>query len=90
VSGALDRTLRIGRSLAVTDADVALLFAELGESQIRRGLAVLLDRRLVAWGALARFLQGRVVHVAEACETLQAALLSAFRQVPGGLAGPSC
>ena len=51
VNGALDRALRIGRSLAQTDADVALLFAELGEFQLRRGLAVLLDRRLVAFDA---------------------------------------
>jgi len=84
VNGALDRALRIGRSLAQNDADVALLFAELGEFQLRRGLAVLLDRRLVAWDAINRFLHGSTLHVAEACERLHETLRGALRNLPGG------
>ena len=93
VNGALDRALRIGRSLAQTDADVALLFAELGEYQLRRGLAVLLDRRLVAFDAINRFLRGSTLHVADACQRLHDTLRGALRNLPGGasafvLSGP--
>ncbi len=84
VNSALDRTLRVGRALARSDADVALLFADLGEPQIRRGLAVLLDRRLVAWQALGRFLHGRDLSVDEACACLQTRLEHAFAARPGG------
>ena len=93
VNGALNRALRIGRSLAQTDADVALLFAELGEFQLRRGLAVLLDRRLVAFDAINRFLHGSTLHVADACQRLHDTLRGALRNLPGGagsfvLSGP--
>ena len=54
---ALDRTLRIGRAQAAHDAEVALLFARLGEARLRRALTRLLDRRLVAVQALDRFLR---------------------------------
>ena len=86
VNGALDRALRIGRSLAQTDADVALLFAELGEFQLRRGLAVLLDRRLVAFDAINRFLHGSTLHVADACQRLHDTLRGSLRNLPGGAA----
>ena len=56
VDEALDRALRIGRAQGAHDADLALLFARLGEPRLRRALARLLDRRLVAVGALDRFL----------------------------------
>ena len=52
----LDRALRVCRGIATTDPAVALLFAQLGEPKLRAGLAVLLDRRLVAHDALRRFL----------------------------------
>ena len=38
------------------EPDIALVLAQLGLSRTREGLAALLDRRLVAWGALDRFL----------------------------------
>lgn len=56
VDDALDRTLRIGRAQSAHDADLALLFARMGEGRLRGALARLLDRRLVAIGALDRFL----------------------------------
>ena len=51
---ALDRALRICRGIARDDQTIALVFAELGEFQLRRGLAALLDRRLVAGPVLDR------------------------------------
>ena len=56
VDEALDRTLRIGRAQSAHDADIALLFARLGEVRLRQALTRLLDRRLVAVSALDRFL----------------------------------
>jgi ATP-dependent helicase/nuclease subunit A len=85
VNAALDRALRIGRSLATRDEDVALVFADLGELSLRRGLSSLLDRRLVAGPALSRFLRGRDLTIDEACTRLRSALDSALRSVPGGL-----
>ena len=85
VSGALDRALRIGRSLAARDEDIALVFADLGELSLRRGLSTLLDRRLVAAPALSRFLQGRTVTVGEACTRLHDALVQALGDLPGGM-----
>ena len=86
VQGSLDRALRIGRGLALDDADVGLVFAELGEGRLRKGLAALLDRRMVAWDALNRFLRGREMHVDEACDRLVSALRAALDAVPGGVA----
>jgi ATP-dependent helicase/nuclease subunit A len=51
---ALDRALRVCRAVAREDRTVALVFAELGDFQLRRGLAALLDRRLVAGPILGR------------------------------------
>ena len=67
---ALDRALRIGRGISLDDSDVALLFTELGEPRIRKGLAALLDRRLVAGDALNRFLRGKEMSVEAACARL--------------------
>ncbi|MEO8680178.1 MAG: UvrD-helicase domain-containing protein [Vicinamibacterales bacterium] len=84
VAGSLDSALRIGRALSLDDPDVALVFAELGEFQLRKGLALLLDRRLVAWDALNGFLRGREMHVATACERLLQALRGGLTSIPGG------
>ena len=54
VDEALDRAMRICRAGAREDASIALVLASLGEFQLRKGLADLLDRRLVAGDALAR------------------------------------
>ena len=56
VEDALDQALRILTRQARTDADIALVFAQLGISRTREGLAMLVERRLVAWAALDRFL----------------------------------
>lgn len=56
VEQALDRGLRICRGIAREQEPVALVFAQLTERNIRRGLEALLNRRLVARQALARFL----------------------------------
>ena len=56
VDEALDRALRTCRSVARSDEDVALVFAQLGDRRARRGLAALLARRLVAPDILARYL----------------------------------
>jgi ATP-dependent helicase/nuclease subunit A len=51
---ALDRALRICRAVARDDPAVAMVFAELGDLQLRAGLSGLLDRRLVAGPILDR------------------------------------
>ncbi len=84
INESLDRTLRIGRAMVEADTDVALLFASLGEARVRQGLAVLLDRRLVAWDALSRFLHGRTMRVDDACDRLRQAIRGALGQLPGG------
>jgi ATP-dependent helicase/nuclease subunit A len=85
---ALDRTLRVLVSLARTDADVALVLAQLGLARTRQGLALLLERRLVVEGALDRFLvRGpRTLTSAAVCLAAAARLRDALETIPGGLA----
>ena len=90
IESSLDRALSIGRGVSLTDADVALLFTELGEARLRKGLTALLDRRLVAWDALNRFLRGRDVTVAAACQRLLQALRAAVSSVGGAAAFRGC
>ena len=96
IDESLDRSLRIFGSLAKEDPDIALVIAQLGVSRTRAGLASLLDRRLVAWDALDRFLtRGPKDLKAEAvCRRAADGLLEVLRHAPGGLAqfladGPS-
>jgi ATP-dependent helicase/nuclease subunit A len=56
VDDALDATLGAGRALAREDPAVGLVYAQLGDARLREGLAVLLERRLVAREGLRRFL----------------------------------
>jgi ATP-dependent helicase/nuclease subunit A len=56
VNEALDRALRICRAAAREDETVALAFSQLGERRVRSGLAILLNRRLVAPDVLATYL----------------------------------
>ena len=56
IGESLDQALRICRSIASDDDDVALVFAQLGERRLRTGLAALLARRLVAPEALRAYL----------------------------------
>ena len=52
----LDKSLAIFVGLARREPDVALVLAQLGLNRTREGLAHLLQRRLVAWDVLDRFL----------------------------------
>ena len=56
IQQALDRTLAISGAVAQKDINVAMVLARLGAGRVRRGLAHLLERRLVAPAALQRFL----------------------------------
>jgi ATP-dependent helicase/nuclease subunit A len=81
VESSLDSALAIGRAISLEDADVALLFTELGEPRLRRALTALLDRRLVARDALNRFLRGRDMSVDAACHRLIHALRGAISSI---------
>jgi ATP-dependent helicase/nuclease subunit A len=56
VDRSLDTSLAIFIALAKREPDVALVLAQLGLNRTREGLAHLLQRRLVAWDVLDRFL----------------------------------
>ena len=87
INEALDRALRLGRHLAQTDADVAMVFVQLRERRLRQGLAALLDRRLVATDVLRRFLEfgPRDLTPDVACRVAAARLADLVRNAPGGL-----
>jgi ATP-dependent helicase/nuclease subunit A len=89
VATALDRTMRILVRLAQADADLSLVLAQLGIARTRDGLATLLDRRLVAWDALDRFLARGPAHLTadSICAAAARALDDTLRTVSGGL-GP--
>jgi len=89
ISASLDQALRICRGLARDDEDVALVFAQLGERRLRAGIAALLDRRLVAPGALRKFLQKgpRDLTPASACLAAAARLRDIFSAVRDGIDG---
>ena len=86
VRESLDQALRICRSVARTDEDVALVFAQLGEGRLRVGLTALLDRRLLAPQALRRYLDRGPLNVtaAMACRHAAEALRRLFLGVPEG------
>jgi ATP-dependent helicase/nuclease subunit A len=87
IGEALDRSLRIGRHLAQTDPDVAMVFIQLRERRLRQGLTALLDRRLVAANVLRRFLEfgPRDLTPERACASAAGRLADALNSVPGGL-----
>jgi ATP-dependent helicase/nuclease subunit A len=88
VDEALEKALRVGRGLATDEAETALLFAELGEFRLREALARLIDRRLVAWDALSRFLPASADATIDGAVTrLLARIRVALSSVPGGLSG---
>jgi ATP-dependent helicase/nuclease subunit A len=89
IGEALDRVLRVGRRLAQTDADVAMVFVQLRERRLRAGLAALLGRRLVAADVLRRFLEfgPRDLTPDVACRRAAERLADVLRRAPGGL-GP--
>ena len=81
VESSLDNALAIGRAISIDDADVRLLFTELGEPRLRKALTALLDRRLVARDALNRFLRGRDMSIEAACHRLTHALRGAMSSI---------
>ncbi len=87
IEASLDQALRIFARLAREDADVALVLAQLGVSRTRAGLASLLERRLVAWDALTRFLAKgpRDLTADIVCRRAATSLQDTLRTVPGGL-----
>ena len=87
IAESLDRALRICRSLARDDEHVALVFAQLGDRRARRGLAALLNRRIVAPRVLARYLATgpRDLDVAGVARRAAAALIDTFEAMPGGV-----
>ena len=84
---AVDEALRFGRYGAGDREDLRLVLASFTGTQLRRGLDHLLDRRLVAPGALARFLDGLPEDLAgsKALERVLADLVSTIDRRPGGL-----
>ncbi len=89
IDESLDRALRICRGLGRHDEEITLVFAQLGDRRARRGLAALLNRRLVAPDVLSRFLaRGPVDLTADvAVDRAGRALLHAFEGMRGGLDG---
>ena len=90
VEESLDRALRVCRALArddADDADVALVFAQLGERRLRIGLSALLERRLVAPGALRRYLTRgpRDLTSSLACTRAASMLRAAAQGIDGGV-----
>jgi ATP-dependent helicase/nuclease subunit A len=87
IDEALDSALRIGRHAAQADADLAMVFVQLGERRLRAGLAALLDRRLVAEDVLRTFLAfgPRDLTPETACRRAGARLRDVLAGVPGGL-----
>ena len=87
IEESLDQAFRICRAAARDDDDVALLFAQLGERRLRVGIAVLLDRRLVAPQALGRYLAKgpKTLTAAVACQTAAVRLAGLLRGSRGGV-----
>ncbi len=87
VDEALDRALRTCRSVARQDEHVALVFAQLGDRRARKGLAGLLNRRIVAPGILGRYLSSgpRDLTVRDAARRGAGSLLAVFESMRGGL-----
>ncbi len=87
IGESLDQALRICRTIARENDDVALVFAQLGERRLRGGLAALLDRRLVAPDALRRYLASgpRDLTAAVVCRRAAGRVRDALGAVRGGL-----
>jgi ATP-dependent helicase/nuclease subunit A len=87
IDESLDRALRICRAVARDDDCVGLVFAQLGDRRARAGLAVLLNRRIVAPSVLSRYLARapRDLTVAAAARAGASGLLAVFDSMRGGL-----
>ena len=89
IDESLDRALRTCRSLAREDEHIALVFAQLGDRRARRGLAALVNRRLVAPAVLNRYLQSGPADLTVTVVTTGAAdaLVGVFTAMSRGLDG---
>jgi ATP-dependent helicase/nuclease subunit A len=87
VEESLDQALRVCRARAREREDIALLFAQLGESRLRAGLAALLERRVVASAVLRRVTTAgpRDLTLAEACRRGRDRIAGVLEALPGGL-----
>src|SRR5204863_8694682 len=87
VDQSLDSSLAIFIGLAKREPDLALVLAQLGLTRTREGLAYLLQRRLVAWDVLDRFLaRGPADLTADAiCRRAIDGLIDLFHGMAGGL-----
>jgi ATP-dependent helicase/nuclease subunit A len=87
IDESLDRALRACRTVARDDANVALVFAQLGDRRAKAGLAALLSRRLVAPEILRRYhAQGAPDLTVEGVASRGASALRAvFGTMRGGL-----
>ena len=87
VEESLDDALRVCRARARDEEAVALLFAQLGESRLRAGLAALLERRVVAASVLQRITSAgpQALTAAQACRGGVDRVAGALRAIPGGL-----
>jgi ATP-dependent helicase/nuclease subunit A len=87
VDQSLDTSLATFIGLAKREPDLALVLAQLGLTRTREGLAYLLQRRLVAWDVLDRFLaRGPADLDADAvCGRAVESLIDLFAGVTGGL-----
>jgi ATP-dependent helicase/nuclease subunit A len=88
VDRSLDTSLAIFIGLAKREPDLALVLAQLGLNRTREGLAHLLQRRLVAWDVLDRFLaRGPLDLTADVvCRRAVDALASLFATAGGAAA----
>src|SRR5204862_2889010 len=86
VDRSLDKSLAICVGLAKREPDIALVLAQLGLNRAREGLAHLLQRRLVAWDVLDRFLaRGPADLTADAvCRAAVESLVDLFAGLPSG------
>ena len=86
VDQSLDKSLATFVARAKREPDIALVLAQLGLNRTREGLAYLLQRRLVAWDVLDRFLERGPagLNADTVCDRGVDALIDLMRTVSGG------
>ena len=86
VDQSLDKSLAAFVAMAKRQPDIALVLAQLGLTRTREGLAYLLQRRLVAWDVLDRFLERGPADLDAdtVCRRAVESLIDLFATVSGG------
>ena len=86
VDQSLDKSLATFVARAKREPDIALVLAQLGLTRTREGLAYLLQRRLVAWDVLDRFLERGPADIdaGTVCRRAVESLIDLFSTVSGG------